>query len=104
MTEKVYNRQGQSLCMCVRLFVSYGSNSSEAINNVIIIKLGMVTASDMRMHHVLIILTFTFIQCHIDLNHENNKCLIISQTVQAMPIKFAVKIVRLKVYTIFFLV
>ena len=34
--------------------------------------LGMVTASDMRMHHVLIILTMTVIQGHTDLNHENN--------------------------------
>ena len=58
-----------------------------------IIKLGTVTASDMRMHHMLIILTLTFIQGHTDLNHENNKCLIILETVQAMPIKFAVKIV-----------
>ena len=37
-------------------------------------------------------------QGRTDLNNENNKCSIISETVQAMPIKFAVKIVRLKVY------
>ena len=36
----------------------------------------MVTASDMRMHHVLMMLTLTFIQDHTDLNHENNKCVI----------------------------
>ena len=60
---------------------------------VIIIKLGTVTASDMRMHQVLIILTLTFIQGHTDLKRENIKCLIISETVQTMPIKFAVKIV-----------
>ena len=35
---------------------------------VIIIKLNTMTASDMRMHHVLIILTLTFIQGHTDLN------------------------------------
>ena len=46
----------------------------------------------MKMHHVLIILTLTFIQGHTDLNHENNKYLIISETVRAMPIKFSVKI------------
>ena len=40
----------------------------------------------------------TFIQGHPDLNHEDNKCLIISESIQAMPIKFAVKIVGLKVY------
>ena len=34
------------------------------------------------------------------LNHEYNKCSIISRTFQAMPINFAVNIVRLKVYTI----
>ena len=62
------------------------------------VELGSMTASDMGMRHVLNILTLTFIQDHTDLNHENNKCLIISETIQAMPIKFAVKIVRLKVY------
>ena len=34
----------------------------------------------------------------IRLNHENNECSIISETIQAMPITFAVNIVRLKVY------
>ena len=38
------------------------------------------------MHHVLIILTLTFIQGNTDFNHENNKCFIISETSQAMPI------------------
>ena len=52
------------------------------------------------MHNVLIMLALTFIQGHTDLNHEHNKCSIISETVQAMPIAFDVKIVRLKVYTI----
>ena len=54
----------------------------------------------MLMHHVLTILSLTFIQGrHTDLNqHENKQCLIISQTIEAMPITFAVKIVRLKVY------
>ena len=57
----------------------------------------------MRMHHVLIIFTLTFIQGHIliiDQNHENNQMLIISETIHATPIKYAVKIVRLKVYMI----
>ena len=76
------------LCVCMSL----ASDSSETIK-IIIIKLGTVTASAMRMHHVLILLTLTFIQSHTDLNHENNKCFIISETVQAMTIKFAVKIV-----------
>ena len=49
-------------------------------------------------HHVLIILTLTAIQGHTNLNYENNKCLITSETIQAMPIMFAVKIIRLKVY------
>ena len=48
------------------------------------------------MHHVLIVLTLTFIEDHTDLNHENNKCSIILEKVQAMPIKFAVMIVGLK--------
>ena len=77
--------------------VSLSSDSSET-SNVTIIKLGMVTASDMRMHHMIMILTSTFIQGQTDLNHENNEGLIISETIQAMPITFAVRIVRLKVY------
>ena len=88
------------MCVCVFLSVvsvSHKIYSSETIEIVVIIKLGMVTASDMRMYRVLIILTLTFIQGHADLNHENNKC---SETVQATPIKFAVKIVRLKDYAI----
>ena len=65
---------------------------------VIIIKPATLTASDMLMHHVLILLTLTFIQDHSDLNHEKNKCFIISEHIQAMTIKFAAKIVRLKAY------
>ena len=86
----------ESVCVCVSL----ASDSSETIE-VLIIKLGTVTASDTRLHHVLIIFTLTFTQGHTDLNHENIKCFIISETVQTMPINFAVKITRLKVYIIF---
>ena len=91
------------VCVCVYLSVcvSLASDFSETIE-VTIVKLGTVTASDMGMLHLLIILTLTFIQGHIDLNHENNVCSIITETVQAMPIKFAVKIVRLKVYNMSF--
>ena len=72
--------------------VSFASDSSETI--VVIIKLGTITASDMLMQHVFIILTLTFIQGHIFyIYHENHKCLIISETVQAIPISYAVKIV-----------
>ena len=85
-------------CECV--CVSLASVSSETIE-VIIIKLGTVAASEMVMHRLLIILTLTFIQGHTDLNHENNQCSIISETVQAIPIKLSVKKVRLKVYIIF---
>ena len=35
---------------------------------------------------------------HTGVEHENNNCSIISETVQAMPIKFVVKIDRLNVY------
>ena len=52
----------------------------------------------MIIHHVLTILTLTFIQGHTDLDLENNKCLIISENIQAMLVKFTVKIVGLKVY------
>ena len=85
---------------CVRACVSLATDFSESIE-VIISKLGTVTASDMIMHHVLIIFTLTFIQDHTYVNPENNQCSIISEIVQAISIKFAVKIVRLKVYIIF---
>ena len=85
------------VCLCVCMCVSLASDFSETVA-VIIVKLGMVTASNMIMHRVLIILAMTLIQGHTDLKHENNECLIISETIQAMPINFAVKIVRLRVY------
>ena len=77
----------------MRVFVA--SDSSDTIED-IIIKLSTVSAPDMVMHHVLMILTLTSTQGRINLNHDNNKCLIISEIIQA--ITFAVKIVRLKVY------
>ena len=82
--------------MCVCVCVSLASDSSDTIK-VIIVKHDMMTAFNMGMHYVLIIFTLTFIQGHTDLNHETEKCSITSETVQALPIKFAVKIVRLKV-------
>ena len=85
------------------VLVPLASDSSETIK-VITIKLDTVTSSDMEMRHVLIILTLPFIQGHTDLNGENNKCSIVSETVPAMPIKFVVKNVRLKVYINCFLV
>ena len=57
-----------------------------------------MTVSVTGMHYVLIILTLTFILGHTDRNHENNKCLIIFENIQAMPIKFGMLIVQLKVY------
>ena len=46
--------------VCLIVCVSLASDSLETIE-VIIIKLGIGTASDMVMHHMLIILTLTFI-------------------------------------------
>ena len=54
----------------------------------------------MKMDQV-VLLNYVDIDRHTDLSHENNKCSIILETVQAMAITFAVKIVRLKVYIIF---
>ena len=85
------------MCVYVSRCESLANDSLETIE-VIIVNLGMVTASDMGMRNILIIMTLTFIQGHADLNHENNKCLIISETIQAIPIKFAGKTVRLKAY------
>ena len=85
------------LCVCLCVCLSLASDFSETIE-VIIIKLGTVTTSDTRMHDgLIIILTLTFIQGHTYLNHENDQCSIISETVQAIPINFVVKILRLKV-------
>ena len=64
------------------------SNVGDSSETISVIKLGTLTAWDMRMHHVFIILTFTFIQGHADLNHKKNKCSFISETFQAMHIKF----------------
>ena len=85
-----------SVCLCVYPSQAIPCETVE----VIIIKLGTVTSSDLLMHYMLIILTLTFIQFqgHTDLNQENNKCLIISETIQVIPIEFPVKIVPLKVY------
>ena len=83
--------------VCLSLCVSLANDFSETVN-VIIIKRGTVTVSDLRIHHVFIILTLTFIQGNVDLNHEQKTCSIISEIVPAMPIKFAAKVVRLKVY------
>ena len=70
------------LCVCVSL----ASDFLET-DEVIIIKLGTVSASDMLMHHVLIILTMTLIQGHTDLNHyKYKKCSIISETIRAIPV------------------
>ena len=92
--------------VCMSLSVCLSVCTSPAIPQkllVIIIILGTMIASVIRMHHVSILVILTFIQGHTYLNHENNKCSIVSETVQAMPITFAVKIVRLKpkIYMIF---
>ena len=81
---------------CLSVCVALASDSSETVE--VSIKLGMVPASDMIMHHVSLILTLTVIPGHTRVNHENNKYWIISETVKAIPIKCAV---RVKVYIIF---
>ena len=70
--QKVQDRRGKSLCVsvCPSVCVSLASDSSETIE-VIISKLGKVIAPDMRMPHVLIILTLTFSYGHTELNPEN---------------------------------
>ena len=58
------------LSVCLSVCASLASDSSESIE-VIIIKLGLVTASDMVMHYVFIILTLTFIHFKVtDVNQE----------------------------------
>ena len=53
--------------VCVCVCVSVSQAIPQNLLEVIIIKLGMVTPSDMVMHHMLIILTLTFIQGYTDL-------------------------------------
>ena len=77
--------------MCVCVCVSIASDFSETIK---------VINMARWLHRVLNILTLTYIQCHTDLYHENNKCQIISETVQAMHTKLYVKRVRPQVYNI----
>ena len=50
--------------MRLSVYLSLASESSETVE----VKLGTVTASDMKMHLVLNIVTLTFIQGHTDLN------------------------------------
>ena len=52
---------GGVVSVCLSECLSVTNDSSETFN-VIIIKLGTVTASDMRVHQVLSLLTLTFIQ------------------------------------------
>ena len=80
------------MCECVCLSLA---NDSLGTIQVIIIKFGTVTASDIIMHHMLSTLTLT-----IQRSHRYTKYLKIFPCFQAMPITFAVKIVRLKVYII----
>ena len=70
------------VCVCVRVCVcvSISSDSSETVQ-VIIVTFGTVAASVLKIHHVIITLTLTFIQGHTVRNHENNACLIISATI-----------------------
>ena len=49
-----------NIAKAISVCVSFASHSAETIE-VIIVKLGTVTASDMGMHHMSIILTLTFI-------------------------------------------
>ena len=59
-------RERVCVCVCLSVCLSLTRDSSETIElfEVIIVKLGTVTASDMIMHQLFIILTLTFIQDH----------------------------------------
>ena len=101
-TLKMFQIDEAKVCVCVSVCLlvclPLASDSSETLVQVIIVKMGTVTASDMGMHHVLIIviLTLTFIHSHTYLNHEINKCLIISQIFKQCPSLWDMK--GLKVY------
>ena len=57
------------LSVCLSVCGSLTGDFSETME-VIVIKLGMVTASDMVLHHVFSILTSTFIEGNTYINHE----------------------------------
>ena len=62
------------VCVCVCVCVSLTTHSRKLLKSLSNWAC-TVTASDMRMHHVfIIILTLTFIQAETDLNRENNQC------------------------------
>ena len=86
-------------CVCVCVCVSVAGYSSESVE-VIIRTLGMVTATDMRMQHVLIV-TLIFIHRHTYLYHESNYRSYLLETLQALSITFAVKMIGPNVYTLF---
>ena len=65
------------------------------------INFNTVTASVMIMHQLSMCLTLAFIQGHTHLNHGQLQMFDYMKSVQAMPIEFAAKIARLKVYMIF---
>ena len=81
------------MCVYVCLVCVFLTSDSSKTIDAIVIKLGTVTASEMVMHRVLIILTLTFMHGHTGLNHANNKCSIFSETVEVILIRFVVKIV-----------
>ena len=81
--------------LCVSVCLSLASDFSQTIE-VIIIKLGIFGLRHANTSHINYI-DLDLHSGHTDLNYEN-KCSIISETFQAMPVKFAVKMVRLKVY------
>ena len=84
--EKVNKDKAQSLSLCVCLdgclSVRHQAYISET-NEAVAIKFDCLSYANVSRFN------------YTDVNHENNKCLIIIflETVQAMPIKFAVKIV-----------
>ena len=102
VTLQTFTEDNRDLCLCVCVWCCVqflASDSLEAVDIIIVVKRGMVTASVTRMRHVLIRLTLTFIQGHTDRNHQNNECFDYSRNYsKAMPITFAVRIVRLNCY------
>ena len=85
--ENVITDEAVSVCMCVCPSQAIPRKSFEVITS----KLSTVTASHENASRVN----------YNDLDHGNDKCSIILEPVQAMPIQFTVKIVRLKVQIIF---
>ena len=86
------------MSVCVRLTVCLSVRSSH-ISETSEVRCYQIELGDCLSFENTSIVTYIDLdKGHVYLNHESNKCSIVLETVQAMPIKFAVKIVRIRIF------